>query len=201
MIEKIIDNLKYTNDLIPVITQDQKGEVLMLAYVNHEAVKRSMETKKAWYWSRSRQKLWMKGEVSENTQEIIGIFTDCDRDSLLYVVKQKGNACHKNNYSCFSEPIYGDKPKSILEEVYSVIELRKKIRPEGSYVSNIIDDDERLIDKIREESEEVIEAFEEKDDNELIWEVADLMFHSLLLLANKNIDIDLLNAEFRKRRR
>ena len=197
----MIDDLKYSNDLIPVITQDREGTVLMQAYANREAVNRTMKTKNAWYWSRSRQKLWMKGEKSDNTQEIIGVFTDCDRDSLLYVVKQKGNACHKGNYTCFTEQLYGNKPQSILEEVYYAIMERKDLRPEGSYVSSIIDDDERLIGKIREESEEVIEAFEEKDENELVWEVADVMFHSLLLLANKDVSFDLLTAEFKKRRR
>ncbi len=197
----MIDDLNYVNDLIPVITQDREGAVLMQAYANREALKRTIETRNAWYWSRSRQKLWMKGEESGNTQEIIGIFTDCDRDSILYVVNQKGNACHKGSYTCFTEPLYGDKPKSILEEVYSVIRERKELRPEGSYVSRIIDDNETLIGKIREESEEVIEAFEEKDDSELVWEAADVIFHTFLLMANRDIEWDKLRKEFQKRRK
>ncbi|MFW6122399.1 MAG: phosphoribosyl-AMP cyclohydrolase [Petrotogales bacterium] len=126
---KDIYKLSYNNGLIPVVTQDIEGNVLMQAYANKEAVKRSLETKKAWYWSRERNKLWMKGEKSGNTQEKIGIFADCDRDSLLYVVKQRGVACHKGSYSCFNEQILGKKGTPILEEVYQVIKERKKLKP------------------------------------------------------------------------
>jgi len=185
--------------LVPVVTQDLQGNVLMQAYVNKEALEKSLQTKKAWYWSRKRNKLWMKGEESGNTQDIVGIFSDCDNDSLLYVVKQKGVACHKKTYSCFSNKIYGKKGQPIIQEVYSVIQERKKNRPEKSYVAKIVDDDKKLIGKIREESQELIEAFEDNDN--LVWEAADLIFHSLLLLANKNIQWSELEEEFRKRRK
>jgi len=194
-----IDKLNYKNGLIPVVTQDSDGNVLMQAYANKEAIKKSLETKKAWYWSRERKKLWMKGEESGNTQEIIGIFADCDRDSLLYIVKQTGVACHKGYYSCFNEQILGKKGMPIIEEVYQVIKERKKLKPNNSYVASIIEDDQRLIGKIREESEELIEAFTE-DDN-LVWEAADLIFHTFLLLANRNMKLKELVEEFRRRRK
>jgi len=186
-------------ELIPVVTQDLQGNVLMQAYANKEALEKTLETKKAWYWSRKRNKLWMKGEESGNTQEIIGIFSDCDDDSLLYVVKQNGVACHKKTYSCFTNKVYGRKSLSIIKEVYSVIQERKEKRPKGSYVARIIYNEEKLVEKIREESEELIEAFNENDN--LVWEAADLIFHTLLLLANKNIKWNELEEEFRKRRK
>jgi len=179
----IIDKFNFNNGLIPVVTQDTDGNVLMLAYANKEAFKKTLETKKAWYWSRERKKLWMKGEKSGNTQEIIGIYTDCDKDSILYIVKQNGVACHNGTYSCFTEQILPKKDMSILEEVYQVIEERKKFKPKNSYVAGIIEDDNRLIAKIQEESEELIEAFKENEN--LVWEAADLIFHTFLLLAKK----------------
>lgn len=194
-----IDKLDFKNDLIPVVVQDRDGEILMYAYANKEAVRKAIETKKAWYWSRKRKCLWMKGEKSGNIQEIVGIFADCDRDALLYTVKQRGVACHKGTYSCFNKNIFGKKGTPILEEVYQVINERKKCKPKESYVASIIEKNNRLVEKIREESEELIEAFT-KNDN-LIWEAADLIFHTFLLLANKGIKWEELTEEFQKRRK
>lgn len=194
-----INKLNFKDGLIPVITQDTEGKVLMLAYANKDTIEKTLETKKAWYWSRSRKKTWMKGEKSGNTQEIIGVYTDCDKDSLLYVIKQKGVACHKGNYSCFTEQILGRKGMPILEEVYRVIQERKKLKPEKSYVASIIEDKDRLIGKIQEESEELIEAFNDNDN--LVWEAADLIFHTFLLLVNRDVEWKKLVEEFQKRRK
>lgn len=193
----IIDKLEFNKGLIPVVTQDTEGRVLMLAYANKEAVKKTLETKKAWYWSRSRKKPWMKGEKSGNIQEIIGVYTDCDRDSLLYIVKQQDVACHTGTYSCFTGQIFGKKAMPILEKVYWIIRKRKKFKPKNSYVASIIEDDDRLIAKIREESEELIEAFTENDN--LVWEAADLIFHTFLLLANRDVEWKNLVEEFQRR--
>jgi phosphoribosyl-ATP pyrophosphohydrolase/phosphoribosyl-AMP cyclohydrolase len=141
----------------------------------------------------------MKGETSGNTQEIVGVYTDCDRDSLLYIVKQKGVACHEGTYSCFSERLIGREAIPILEEVYQVIQERKRLRPENSYVMHIIDDEDKLIAKIQEESQELIEAFTDNDN--LVWEAADLIFHTFLLLANKDVKWKELEEEFRRRRK
>jgi phosphoribosyl-ATP pyrophosphohydrolase/phosphoribosyl-AMP cyclohydrolase len=194
-----IDEINFKENLIPVITQDTEGNILMLAYANKEAMKKTIKTNKAWYWSRERKKLWMKGEESGNTQEIIGIFTDCDRDSLLYIVKQKGTACHKGTYSCFTEQIIGKKAMSIFEEEYRVIIERKKFKPKNSYVASIIEDDTRLIAKIKEESEELIEAFTENDN--LVWEAADLIFHTFLLLVKRGIQWEEIIQEVQRRRK
>ena len=194
-----IEKLNFNNGVIPVVTQDTDGKVLMFAYANMDAIKKSVETKNAWYWSRKRNKLWMKGEESGNTQEIIGIYSDCDKDSLLYIVKQIGKACHKGTYSCFDGELFSKKNISNLGDVFKVIKERKKLRPENSYVAGIIDDKVKLIGKIREESEELIEAFS-KNDN-LVWEAADLIFHTFLLLANKNVEWKDLINEFDKRRK
>ncbi len=194
-----IDELNYTNGLIPVITQDTEGHVLMQAYANKEALGRTLDTGKAWYYSRSRRRLWMKGEESGYVQDIISVLTDCDSDSLLYIVRQTGKACHKDTYSCFTETLYGERTLPILEEVYETILERKRQMPKNSYVSGIIEDREMMIAKIREESEELVEAFE-IDDN-LVWEAADLIFHTFLLLANKGVEWEELVKEFRKRRK
>lgn len=104
----MIMKLRYTNGLVPVIVQDaDTKEVLMLAYANEEALKKTFETGKAHYWSRSRKKLWMKGETSGNTQEVVEVKVDCDEDAVLYMVKQKGVACHTGNYTCFFRELEG----------------------------------------------------------------------------------------------
>ncbi|KYK30736.1 MAG: hypothetical protein AYK23_04395 [Candidatus Proteinoplasmatales archaeon SG8-5] len=200
-----IRDIDFKDGLVPVVAQDLRGRVLMHAYANEEALGRTMDTGKAWYWSRSRNRLWMKGEESGNIQEVLGVFTDCDRDSLLYVVRQKGNACHTGSYSCFETVVSGDSqgstriPEHVMEEVYRIITERKRNRPEGSYVSGIIDDDARLVAKIREESHELIDAFNGEGD--LVWEAADLIFHSLLLLANRGVEWTELTDEFERRRK
>ena len=120
-----IDDLDFGDGLLPVVTQDVRGTLLMQANADREAVGRTLETRRAWYWSRTRKKLWMKGEESGNVQEVVGVFADCDKDSLLYVVRQRGCACHLGTYSCFDNVIMGDKPRSMLDEVYRVIQSRK----------------------------------------------------------------------------
>ena len=124
--------------LKPVIVQDATTkEVLMLAYANEEAVEKTKETGYAWYWSRSRNKLWKKGETSGNTQKVIEIRDDCDGDALLYIVQQKGVACHTGKYSCFTE----EKPFT-LAELEEVICQRKLEKPEGSYTTRLLGDEQ-----------------------------------------------------------
>ncbi len=203
-------NLSFNkHGLIPVITQDYKTkEVLMLAYMNEEALKKTLETGYAHYWSRSRKKIWKKGETSGNTQKVIRIKYDCDADALLIEVDQKGVACHTGNYSCFYRVMYesDDAPIStsafILEEIYNVVEKRIKELPEGSYTASLVKKGEdAIIRKIGEEAVEVILAFKNKNNNELIAESADLLYHLLVILAYKGVKLSEVWEELKKRRK
>ncbi len=203
-------NLSFNkHGLIPVITQDYKTkEVLMLAYMNEEALKKTLETGYAHYWSRSRKKIWKKGETSGNTQKVIRIRYDCDADALLMEVDQKGVACHTGNYSCFYRVMYesDDIPSltsaDILEEIYNIIEKRIKELPEGSYTASLVKKGEdAIIRKIGEEAVEVILAFKNKNNNELIAESTDLLYHLLVILAYKGVKLSEIWEELKKRRK
>ena len=144
-----LDQIRYDEKgLVPVIVQDaENGQVLMFAYANKESLQKTLETGNTHFWSRSREKLWMKGEESGNTQSVKRIFIDCDNDTVLVEVDQKGVACHTGQRTCFytsadeqesSAPVFGSqKPGRTLEEVYSVIDDRKRNPKEGSYVSGL----------------------------------------------------------------
>ena len=170
------------NPLIPAIAQDHEtSEVLMLAYSNKESVKISLETGNATYYSRSRQNIWKKGETSGNTQNLIKIKYDCDRDTLLYIVEQKGNACHTGKYSCFGENEFD------FEILYDVLVDRLIKLPENSYTTKLFKDESLLKRKINEEAFEVIQA---KNKDELMWEVADLSYFVMTLMVRHGITID-----------
>lgn len=201
-------NLRFDeNGLIPVITQDYKTkEVLMLAYMNKEALEKTLESGYVHYWSRSRKSIWKKGETSGNLQRVISIKYDCDEDALLIEVEQKGVACHTGNYSCFYRNIYQSEETSplstILDEIYAVIEDRIKNLPEGSYTASLIKEGEdAIVRKIGEESVEVILAFKNKNKKELIAESADLLYHLLVVLAFKEVKLDEIWKELEKRRK
>ncbi|NIQ14119.1 MAG: bifunctional phosphoribosyl-AMP cyclohydrolase/phosphoribosyl-ATP diphosphatase HisIE [Candidatus Dadabacteria bacterium] len=202
------EQLKFDdNGLIPVIIQDyNSGQVLMLAYANKEALEKTIETKKTHFWSRSRKKLWNKGEESGNFQEVKDIFYDCDKDTILITVLQKGVTCHTGEQSCFYTNIE-NKPQlaptfssDMAAKVFEVIEDRKKNPKEGSYVNSLFEGGlDRILKKIGEEAGEAIIAAKNKDSKELIYELTDLWFHSLILLSNEGLSPDEISKELEKR--
>ncbi|NOZ60715.1 MAG: bifunctional phosphoribosyl-AMP cyclohydrolase/phosphoribosyl-ATP diphosphatase HisIE [Calditrichaeota bacterium] len=188
--EAFIESLNWKSDLIPTVVIDTEGQVLMVAYSNKKSLQRTFNSGKMWYYSRSRQKLWMKGETSGNVQDFIQFRVDCDSDTLLAKVDQKGVACHLGNYSCF-----GDK-KFTLEELYRVVQDRFANPRPGSYTASL--SDELVRDKIMEEAQEVIEA---KTKDEIIWEAADVFYFLTVLLAKSNVTIDDVLRELNRRRK
>jgi len=186
--EAFIESINWRDELIPTITQDYTGQVLTLAYSNKDSIKKSFETGKMWYFSRSRNKLWMKGESSENFQEVLKLRMDCDRDALLATVKQKGVACHTGSYSCF-----GDKKFSFYT-LYEVVKDRIENPVPESYTARLTDS--LLEEKIMEEAREVVNA---KDKNEIVWEVADLLYFIVVILAKNGVDMDSIFNELKRR--
>ncbi|HSA07362.1 MAG TPA: bifunctional phosphoribosyl-AMP cyclohydrolase/phosphoribosyl-ATP diphosphatase HisIE [Candidatus Gastranaerophilales bacterium] len=179
--------------LIPTIVQDRKSkQILMLAYSNEESVKMALETGKGTYFSRSRQSLWVKGETSGNTQELIQAKYDCDRDALLYIVDQKGAACHTGQYSCFEDHEFN------FETLYDVLLDRLLTLPENSYTTKLFKDDLLLKRKINEEAFEVLQA---KDKDELIWEICDLTYFVMTLMVKNGISINDLKNHLESRRK
>ena len=204
--------------LIPAIVQDAKSrQVLMMAYMNQEALNQTVATGRTWFYSRSRQSLWMKGETSGNIQTVQEIRYDCDQDTLLVLVEQTGGACHTGHYSCFYRTLDGEEQEpalfdadmvyqgkegpAILLELMDVISQRQKERPEGSYTTYLFDKGtDKILKKVGEESAEVIIAAKNPDKSELIYEASDLIYHLLVLLVEKGIDITEIFTELRSRR-
>jgi len=204
-----IQNLKFDEKgLIPVIVQDiTSGKVLTLAYMNEESLRKSLETKETWFYSRSRQALWHKGETSGNTQRIVDIIADCDGDALLIKVEQKGVACHTGRYSCFFQSllegeISEENKSAILSEVYQVIMDRKRTMPENSYVAKKIKEGlDRILKKIGEEAGELIIAAKNGSAEEIGWEMADLLFHMWLVLGYFDLSPDIVYDKLMERRK
>ena len=189
-----IDDLKFDDKgLIPaILVDDDTGDVLMMAYMNRESLNISIERKLACFWSRSRNELWLKGETSGNYQHIREIVADCDRDTLLVYVKPDGPACHLGNDSCFVDDVMPREEK--LHEKFTVCGLmelikgRKSENVEGSYTSYLFEKGlDKILKKIGEESSEVIIAAK-NDRKEAVYEISDLVYHLLVLMAEMNID-------------
>ena len=179
--------------LIPTIVQDQNNTVLMLAYSSKESLKNTVLTRKATYFSRSRNKLWIKGEESGNSQEVKRINYDCDNDSLLFKVEQTGYACHTGTYSCFFDKDFS------LNVLYDLINNRiEDSSVEESYTKRLAEDNNLLLSKIKEECLEVINF---TDRNNLIWEIADLTYFVLVLMATQKINLlEIINELGRRRK-
>lgn len=207
---KNLDQLKYDSQgLVPAIIQDvQSQQVLMMAYMNRDSLQKTLETRRTWFWSRSRQCYWQKGESSGHTQEVQSVHYDCDADTLLIKVIQNGVACHTGSYTCFFNPLLeeekqvGDYTSSnILSELSWIIRERKENRPAGSYVSDLLDGGKKkLARKVGEEALETVLAFGEDDDQEVVRESADLLFHLLVMLESRELDFNQVLQELAGRR-
>lgn len=195
--------------LIPAVVQEaETGEVLMVAWMNEEALRKTLETRRTHFWSRSRQALWEKGATSGHRQHVEAVYADCDRDTLLVLVHQEGVACHTGSRTCFgsrldaagAEPAGGHPGPGVLETVERVIQSRKAAAREGSYVSRLLaKGDPGILKKIGEESAEVIVAATTETPGRLVAEVADLWFHTLVLLGARGIPVRRVFAELARR--
>ncbi|NLF45344.1 MAG: bifunctional phosphoribosyl-AMP cyclohydrolase/phosphoribosyl-ATP diphosphatase HisIE [Syntrophomonadaceae bacterium] len=195
--------------LIPAIIQDSSNnEVLMMAYMNEESLNKTLASGYTWFFSRSRQQLWMKGESSGNTQKVEQILYDCDEDTLLIKVKPAGPACHTGNYSCFYRDLQGEEIDTsipfqinILQELYQIILSRQQEMPEGSYTSYLFQEGiDKILKKVGEESAEVIIAAKNRDKNEVVYETADLIYHLLVMMVEQGVGVRDVLAELRSRR-
>ena len=181
--------------LVPAIVQDATSkEVLTLAYMNEESYQKSLETRETWFYSRSRQELWHKGETSGNTQKIVDMRYDCDQDALLVLVVPAGPACHEGTYSCFSNSLLQEELEEknnrfeILNVLEKIIAERETEMPEGSYTTYLFEKGvDKILKKVGEEASEVIIAAKNRDKEELKWEAADLLYHLQVLLVEQDL--------------
>ena len=199
-----IDELKFDErGLIPAIVVDYATRrVLMLAYMNRESLELTMEKELTCFWSRSRQKLWVKGETSGNYQHVVSIAADCDRDSLLVTVVPDGPACHLGTTSCFDYPLYESETRGefSLDGLMEMLKGRKLTPKEGSYTSYLFDKGlDKILKKIGEESTEVIIAGKAQDKPETVYEIADLVYHVMVLMVEAGISLDDVRAELGRR--
>ena len=199
-----IENLKFdANGLIPAIVIDSlTKQVLMLAYMNKESLKISEEKGLACFYSRSRQQLWLKGETSGNYQKIISITTDCDRDTLKVVVEPMGPACHLGNFSCFVDKVWqsDEKEEFSIQSLMELLLERKKDRPEGSYTTYLFEKGiDKILKKVGEEATEVVIAAKSDDKKETIYEISDLLYHLMVLMAEIGIGMDEVYQELSSR--
>lgn len=198
-----INTLKFDEKgLIPAIVTDAvSGKVLTLAYMNKESLEISMKEKKTCFWSRSRQELWRKGETSGNYQHIVSITADCDGDALEVSVIKDGPACHTGADSCFNDVIFGEKKSDFrLESLMAKLKGRKKDMPEGSYTTYLFQKGlDKILKKVGEECTEVIIAAKAEDKAETIYEIADLAYHTLVLMIESGIEIEDIKNELASR--
>ncbi|NLO97051.1 MAG: bifunctional phosphoribosyl-AMP cyclohydrolase/phosphoribosyl-ATP diphosphatase HisIE [Peptococcaceae bacterium] len=231
-LEQVLKDIRWNRDgLVPAVVQDvESGQVLMLAYMNAEALKRTVKEGRACYYSRSRQSLWLKGETSGHFQEVVDLRFDCDRDAVLLLVKQTGVACHENYFSCFHNKIAvkegeesgepqeqendglwttvgerGVRPDAslgrIMETLAETIRQRNLERPEGSYTTYLFTKGlDKILKKVGEECAEVIIAAKNNAPDEIRYETADLLYHLLVLLEDRKIGLEEIAAELGSRR-
>ncbi len=214
MNEEILKKIDFEKQdgIIPVITQDfDTNEVLMLAYMDKEALNLTLSTNYAHYFSRSKQRIWKKGESSNHTQEVVSISLDCDSDTILLKVKQNGVACHTGRKSCFFTDIKSGETTSevevdtasmygVIDTLYHTIQTRKNDDPNKSYTAKLLQGKQNsMLKKIVEEAGEFSFAVKDDDAEEIIYEGADLMYHCLVAMASKNISPDRIKQELARR--
>lgn len=213
-----VDELRYDErGLMPVVVQDAATrEVLTLAYMNAESLRRTLDEGETWFWSRSRAQLWHKGETSGHTQRVVNLSVDCDRDALVALVEPRGPACHTGARSCFQNEIetaqsfdgvkgleHAGEGRSLgatLAGLYAVIESRRRERPEGSYTTYLFEQGlNKILKKIGEEASETIIAAKNDDAQAFVCEVSDLLYHLLVLLAERGVRPEAVEAELSRR--
>lgn len=214
--EELLKAVKYDEKgLVPVIAQDYHSKkVRMMAYMNEKALLKTLETGKVYYFSRSRQALWLKGETSSHYQYLKQISVDCDGDTLLLQIEQAGGiSCHTGNSSCFyrelteevveaeREAVTLKSDDSMLGELYSTIMQRKEHPKEGSYTNYLLDKGlNKILKKVGEECTEVIIAAKDEDNKELTFEIADLMYHLTVMMAQKGLTWEEVSVELAQRK-
>ena len=199
-----IENITFDdNGLIPAIVQDERsGRVLMLAYMNAEALEKTLEMKETWFYSRSRQELWHKGATSGNRQTVKRLTLDCDQDALLVEVVPMGPACHTGEETCFYQTAFEEQEskREIIHDLVEEIKHRKENPVEGSYTSYLFREGiDKVLKKVGEESSEVIIGAKNEDKQELTSELADLVYHSLVLMEIADVSVEDVKQELLKR--
>ena len=203
--------------LVPAVVQEENGQVLMLAYMNKESLEKTIETGYTWFYSRSRKRLWNKGEESGNKQKVREISYDCDGDTLLVKVHQTGVACHTGTYTCFSgrklveekekglvvvEPEQETSLATVLNDLYNVIQERQLNPVEGSYTNYLFEKgQDKILKKVGEEAVETVIASKNNKSEEVLYEMGDLWYHCLVLLAYHKLTPDQLLDELMSRRK
>lgn len=200
-----MENIKFDEKgLVPAIVQNIKtGKVLMLAYMNQESLDLTLKTKKTWFYSRSREKLWNKGETSGNFQNIKRISYDCDGDTILLEVEPLGPACHTGEESCFFNNVLDEEPdldKNMLGKLYKRIVDRRENPVEGSYTNYLFEKGiDKILKKVGEETSEVIIAAKNNSKDEMTYEISDLVYHMLVLMVDRGLTINDIKKELNKR--
>ena len=195
------------NGLVPCIAQDYyTGKVLMMAYMNEESYNKTLETGLMTYWSRSREKLWTKGEESGHFQHMLSLTIDCDKDTILAKVKQEGPACHTGNETCFFTPLAVKNSSevsdafTVLQDVYATIKDRKENPREGSYTNYLFDKGiDKILKKVGEECTEIVIAAKNPDAEEIKYEIADCLYHAMVLMVERGVTWEDITDELARR--
>lgn len=198
--ETLRNRIRYNEQgLVPAILQERAtGKVLMMAWMNPEALEKTIETGEAWFWSRSRQELWHKGATSGNIQKVLSVGVDCDGDTLLVQAAPSGPACHTGSWSCFENS--DEVGPQIMNQLYERILDRQETMPAGAYTTYLFEKGvDKILKKVGEEASEVIIAAKNRNPQELISETADLVYHMMVLLAEQGIKPEAIEEELKKR--